>query len=194
MLNSTMARGPKLTTAADKNTYAGSVLTPFIRYRKRWFQNKYNKRSNQVCTTQRLEKCRKKTVFTHLKSIHVNDVASCQFVKWHDTKTHAFFGFWSHMISGLCSLTLSIHYIFSAALEFFSAYTQHAILGPLHMSSVTEMKLVSVHMVTFSPLSEMKNLKKWWRDHSGVKSNEQDWREFLDFLCLNNLKFLLTLR
>ena len=40
-------------------------------------------------------------------------------------------------------------------------------LGPLHMSpvdragSVTEMKLVSVHMVTFSPLSEMKNLKKW---------------------------------
>ena len=38
--------------------------------------------------------------------------------------------------------------------------------------SVTEMKLVSVHMVTFSPLSEMKNLKKWWRDHSGVKSNE----------------------
>ena len=38
-------------------------------------------------------------------------------------------------------------------------------LGPLHMSpvdragSVTEMKLVSVHMVTFSPLSEMKNLK-----------------------------------
>ena len=27
--------------------------------------------------------------------------------------------------------------------------------------SVTEMKLVSVHMVTFSPLSEMKNLKKW---------------------------------
>ena len=41
------------------------------------------------------------------------------------------------------------------------------ILGPLHMSpvdragSVTEMKLVSVHMVTFSPLSEMKNLKKW---------------------------------
>ena len=40
-------------------------------------------------------------------------------------------------------------------------------LGPLHMSpvdragSVTEMKLVSVHMVIFSPLSEMKNLKKW---------------------------------
>ena len=38
-------------------------------------------------------------------------------------------------------------------------------IGPLHMSpvdrasSVTEMKLVSVHMVTFSPLSEMKNLK-----------------------------------
>ena len=27
--------------------------------------------------------------------------------------------------------------------------------------SVTEMKLVSVHMVIFSPLSEMKNLKKW---------------------------------
>ena len=60
--------------------------------------------------------------------------------------------------------------------------------------SVTEMKLVSVHMVTFSPLSEVKNLKKWRRDHSGVKSNEQVWREFLDFLCLNNLKFLLTLR
>ena len=40
-------------------------------------------------------------------------------------------------------------------------------LGPLHMSpvdragSVTEMKLVSLHMVIFSPLSEMKNLKKW---------------------------------
>ena len=39
-------------------------------------------------------------------------------------------------------------------------------LGPLHMSpvdragSVTEMKLVSVHMVTFSPLSEMKNFEK----------------------------------
>ena len=38
---------------------------------------------------------------------------------------------------------------------------------PLHMSpvnragSVTEMKLVSVHTVTFSKLSEMKNLKKW---------------------------------
>ena len=37
----------------------------------------------------------------------------------------------------------------------------------LHMSpvdqagSVTKMKLVSVHMVTFSPLFEMKNLKKW---------------------------------
>ena len=78
-----------------------------------------------------------------------------------------------------------------------------ALLGPVHMSlvdragSVTEMKLVSVHMVTFSPLSVMKNLKKWWRDHSdhsGVKSNEQAWREYLDFLCLNNLKFLLTLR
>ena len=27
--------------------------------------------------------------------------------------------------------------------------------------SVTEMKLVSVRMVTFSSLSEMKNLKKW---------------------------------
>ena len=27
--------------------------------------------------------------------------------------------------------------------------------------SVSEVKLVSVHMVTFSPLSEMKNLKKW---------------------------------
>ena len=26
---------------------------------------------------------------------------------------------------------------------------------------VTKMKLVSVHMMTFSPLSEMKNLKKW---------------------------------
>ena len=58
--------------------------------------------------------------------------------------------------------------------------------------SVTDMKLVSVHMVTFSPLSEMKDLKKC--DHSGVKSNEQAWREFLDFLCLNNLKFLLILR
>ena len=37
-------------------------------------------------------------------------------------------------------------------------------LGPLHMSPVdragssTEMKLVSVHMMTFSPLSEMKKL------------------------------------
>ena len=60
------------------------------------------------------------------------------------------------------------------------------------VGSVTEMKLVSVHIVTFSPLSEMKILKKWWRDHSGVKSNEQAWREFLDFLCLNNLKFILT--
>ena len=59
-------------------------------------------------------------------------------------------------------------------------------------ASVTEMKLVSVHMVTFSPLSELKFSKKWCRDHSGVKSNEQAWREFLDFLCLNNLKFLLT--
>ena len=37
--------------------------------------------------------------------------------------------------------------------------------------SVTEIKLRSVHMVTFSPLSEMKNLKKRRRDHSGVKSN-----------------------
>ena len=46
----------------------------------------------------------------------------------------------------------------------------------------------------FQPASEMKILKKWWRDHSGVKSNEQAWREFLDFLCLNNLKFLLTSR
>ena len=27
--------------------------------------------------------------------------------------------------------------------------------------SVTAMKLVSLHMVTFSPLSEMKNLKNW---------------------------------
>jgi len=27
-----------------------------------------------------------------------------------------------------------------------------------------------------------------------VKSNEQAWRLFLDFLCLNNLKFLLALR
>ena len=37
---------------------------------------------------------------------------------------------------------------------------------PLHISPVnragsfTEMKLVSVHMVTFSPLSEMKNFEK----------------------------------
>ena len=29
------------------------------------------------------------------------------------------------------------------------------------VGSVTEMELVSVHTVTFSPLSEMKNLKKW---------------------------------
>ena len=35
----------------------------------------------------------------------------------------------------------------------------------------------------------MKILKKWWRDHSGVKSYEQAWLEFLDFLCLNNLNF-----
>ena len=41
--------------------------------------------------------------------------------------------------------------------------------------SVTEMKFVSVHMVTFSPLSEMNNLKKWRSDHSGVKSNEHAW-------------------
>ena len=40
------------------------------------------------------------------------------------------------------------------------------LLGPLHMSpvdqagSVTEMKLGSVHMVTFSPLSEMKNFEQ----------------------------------
>ena len=27
--------------------------------------------------------------------------------------------------------------------------------------SVTEIKSISVHLVTFSPLSEMKNLKKW---------------------------------
>ena len=47
-------------------------------------------------------------------------------------------------------------------------------------------------LVTFSPLSEMKNLNKWWHDHSGVKSNEQAWQEFLGFLCLNSLKFLLT--
>ena len=66
-------------------------------------------------------------------------------------------------------------------------------LEPLHMSpvdragSVTEMKLLSLHMVTFSPLSEMKNLENWWRDNWGVKSNEQAWREFLDFLCLKNL-------
>ena len=38
-------------------------------------------------------------------------------------------------------------------------------MSPVHVSSDTEMKLVSVHMVTFSPLSEMKNLKKWSRDH-----------------------------
>ena len=40
------------------------------------------------------------------------------------------------------------------------------VLGSLHMSpvdragSVTEVKLVSVHMVTFSSLSEMKNFEK----------------------------------
>jgi len=62
-------------------------------------------------------------------------------------------------------------------------------MSPLDRAgTVTEMKLVSVHMVTYSPLSEMKNLKKWRRDHSGVKSNEQAWREFLDFL-VTNLKF-----
>ena len=39
-------------------------------------------------------------------------------------------------------------------------------LGPLHMiavkraGSVTEIKLVSVHMATFSPLSEMKKIEK----------------------------------
>ena len=55
-------------------------------------------------------------------------------------------------------------------------------MGPVDRAgSVTEMKLVSVHVVTFSPLSEMKNLKKWCRDHSGVKSSEQAWRGFLDF-------------
>ena len=48
--------------------------------------------------------------------------------------------------------------------------------GALHMipvdrdGSVTKMKLVSVHMATLSPLSQMKNLG---RDHSGVKCNEQ---------------------
>ena len=35
-------------------------------------------------------------------------------------------------------------------------------MSPVDLTgSVTEMKLVSVHIVTFSPLSEMKNLKKW---------------------------------
>ena len=40
-------------------------------------------------------------------------------------------------------------------------------LGALHMSpvdragSVTEIKLLSVHMVSLSPLSEMKIMKKW---------------------------------
>ena len=35
-------------------------------------------------------------------------------------------------------------------------------MSPVNQAgSVTEMKLVSVHMVTFAPLSEMKNLKKW---------------------------------
>ena len=35
-------------------------------------------------------------------------------------------------------------------------------MSPVDLAgSVTEMKLVSFHMVTFSPLSEMKTLKKW---------------------------------
>ena len=76
-------------------------------------------------------------------------------------------------------------------------------LGPLHMSpvdragSVTEMKLVSVHMVTFSPLSEMKISKKRRRDHSGVNCNEQAWREFLDFLFKQpqiSFDFTLTIK
>ena len=34
-------RNPKLTTAADKNTYADLVLSSFTQYRTRWFENKY---------------------------------------------------------------------------------------------------------------------------------------------------------
>ena len=36
-----MARGPKLTTGADKNTHAGSVLSSFTQSRTRWFEDKY---------------------------------------------------------------------------------------------------------------------------------------------------------
>ena len=34
-------RNPKLTTSADKNTYAGLVLSSFTQYRTRWFKNKH---------------------------------------------------------------------------------------------------------------------------------------------------------
>ena len=44
--------------------------------------------------------------------------------------------------------------------------------------SVTEMKLVSVHMVTFSPLSEM---KKWCCDHSGVNLTNKPGENFSIF-------------
>ena len=57
-------------------------------------------------------------------------------------------------------------FVLSSEHENINIATIGTLLGPLHMSpvdragSVTEMKLVSVHMVTFSPLSEMKNFEK----------------------------------
>ena len=47
--------------------------------------------------------------------------------------------------------------------------------------SVTKMKLVFVHMATFSPVSETTFLKI--KVLTRPISNEQAWREFLAFLC-----------
>ena len=60
--------------------------------------------------------------------------------------------------------------------------------------SVTEMKLFSVFMATLSPFSDMKILKKLWRDHSGLKCNEQAWRFSLFKQPQINFDFTITIK
>ena len=62
----TMARGPKLTTSINKNTYVGSVLNSFTQCKNAGSKINIKEHSKQVCTTQWSEKW-KKCAFAHLR-------------------------------------------------------------------------------------------------------------------------------
>lgn len=119
-------RAVKFTTAADKNTYAGSASS--LNIENAVLKININELSKQVYTTQWSEKW-KKNVFHSLILIHVNDVASCQLVH---QNICTFIGSWSHMISSLFSLSLS-YTTFSLEYSKIFLHTQHSCTSALLM-------------------------------------------------------------